>query len=319
MYLPECGLPLIVDPFPDESGLGYCLRVLSRNGTNFHGLRRLLGIAEVTPLSQSHAYEMAKLFQVSIPWLEGALPESYKARTGGHGFFGHQLFARNHLRAHSPQVCAQCIHRYGYCRAAWELSLATVCVEHGTTLTHRCEECGQHLRWDRPSVDVGHCGHYIKFATDQPTASGDLLDWQKLVERKFSSGENLTHHDSPSWQGILQPMTLGGIFMVVTAFGFIEWPFAPISSAVSIKKLCPSEWQTIVQRAIPRLSALESGCDRKELSGLVAQHLLLRLLKAHVSSIDQQTALGLLEKIFHIEVDRHFLGQYPHLGQQQLF
>lgn len=114
-------------------------------------------------------------------------------------------------------------------------------------------------------------------------------------------------------------MTLGGMFMIVAAFGTIERPFSPISSAVSIKKFCPGEWQAIVQRAMQRLSTLESGCDGKRLSGLVAQPLLLRLLRAHVAAVDQQTALGLLDQIFHTQVDRHLLEQYPHLGQQQLF
>jgi len=319
MYLPESGLPLTFEPFADESGLGYCLRVLSRNGTDFHGLRRLLGIAEVTPISRVHAYETAKLLQVSIPWLEGSLPESYKARAGVHVFFGHQLFAHNHLRMHSPQVCAQCIHRYGYCRAIWELSLATVCLEHGRTLTSRCHECGQPLRWDRPSIDVGHCGHYIKFAPDQPNASADLMDWQKLVQQKLSSDDDLINAEPLNWQRTLRPMTLGGMFMIVTAFGIMKGAFMPINSAVSTKKLIPNEWQAIILRAIPRLCTLYSGRDGDDLSGLVSQHLLLRLLKADVATIDQQTALSQLKKIFSVEVDRHLLGQYPHLGQQQLF
>lgn len=319
MCLPECGLPLMFDPFPGESGLGYCLRVLSRNGTDFHGLRRLLGIGEATPFNRSHALEMAKLFQVSIPWLQQALPESHRVSTGTRSFFGHQLFAHNHLRLHSPQVCAQCIHRYGYCRAAWELSLGTICTEHGRTLTVCCHECGQALRWDRPSVDVGHCGHYIKFTPDQPVIAENLLNWQKFVESKFLLCESLMRVNAVSWQRILQPMTLGGMFAVVAAFGCIERPFTPVNSGVSVKNLNPIEWQAIIQRAIPRLTTLESGCYGDELSGLVAQPLLLRLLKAQIAAVDQQIALSLLVKIFNIQVDRHLLGKYPHLGQQNLF
>lgn len=319
MFLPECSLPLMFDPFPGESGLGYCLRVLSRNGTDLHGLRRLLGIGEVTPFNRSHATEMAKLLQVSTSWLQESLPESHRVRNGTRSFFGHQLFAHNHLRLHSPQVCAQCIHRYGYCRATWELSLSTVCNEHGSTLIVQCHECGQALRWDRPSVDVGHCGHYIKVDPDQPTVSENLLNWQKFVDRKFTSDGDVMNVNTPNWQRILQPLTLGGMFMVMVAFGCIERQLTPINSGVSVKNLNPSKWQTIIQRAIPRLTALESDCSGKELSGLVAQPLLLRLLKSHGATIDQQTALRLMTRIFNTQVDRHLLGKYPHLGQQQLF
>jgi len=175
------------------------------------------------------------------------------------------------------------------------------------------------LRWDRPSIDVGHCGHYIKFAPDQPNASADLMDWQKLVQQKLSSDDDLINAEPLNWQRTLRPMTLGGMFMIVTAFGIMKGAFMPINSAVSTKKLIPNEWQAIILRAIPRLCTLYSGRDGDDLSGLVSQHLLLRLLKADVATIDQQTALSQLKKIFSVEVDRHLLGQYPHLGQQQLF
>lgn len=319
MYLTEYGLPLRFDPFPDESGLGYCLRVLSRNGTDFHGLRRLLRISEATPFNRSHALEMAKFFQVSIPWLQDAFPESHKVRKGARSFFSHQVFAHNHLRIHSPQVCVRCIHRYGYCRGAWELSLGSVCSEHRCTLTICCQECGQALRWDRPSIDVGHCGHYIKPGADQKTVTDELLDWQNFVNRKFLLDGNFVCENSPSWQRILQPMTLGGMFIVVTAFGCIENALTPLHSGISVKNLNPSDWQAITQRAIQRLNSIEGGGSSQNLSGLVAQPLLLRLLQAHMDTADQQTVLSLLLKVFNVEVDRHLLGKFPHLGQQRLF
>lgn len=319
MYLSECGLPLKIDPFSDESGLGYCLRVVSRNGTDFHGLRRLLGITQAAQFNRSHATEMARLFQVPKTWLQESLPESHRVHTGARSFFGHQMHAYNHLRLHSPQVCAQCIHRYGYCRATWELSLGAVCVEHGCTLTVCCHECRQALRWNRPSIDVGHCGHYIKSGPDQPTLTDELLTWQKMVDGKFSSGECSVDVNSPSWLRVLQPMTLGGMFMVVTAFGCIEKSLVPIRTGFTLKNLNPTEWQAITQRAIQRLSAFDSGCDSEELSGLVAQPFLLRLLQAQTDTADQQTALDLLLKVFNTQVDRHLCGKYPHLGQQRLF
>jgi hypothetical protein len=151
------------------------------------------------------------------------------------------------------------------------------------------------------------------------TVSDDILNWQRIIEDKFSLDESLISVNPRSWQRILQPMTLGGMFVVVTAFGCIKQPFMPISSAVSVKNLSPSDWLEIVQRAIPRLTAFESGCGGEVLSSSVAQHLLLRLLNAHVANVDQQTALGMLVRMFDTKVDCHLLGQYPHLGQQQLF
>jgi len=319
MHSPEYGLVIRPDPFPDESGLGFCLRASSRNGTDLFGLRRLLGVKETTQFKRADAAAMARVLHVDAGWLQQGLQETHRLHAGQQNYFGHRMYAFNHLRTRWPQVCAKCIHQYGYCRAVWDLSLSTVCVEHGCTLTTCCGQCRQALRWNRPSIDVGHCGHYIKHGPNQLSITDDLMRWQCFVEAKFTSGRSLQEAPAADWQNMLQPMTLGGAFMVVAAFGVTEKPLMPIRSGMALKKMSPTDWQVIIKRALDRLCVLESLGTGEPLSSLVAEPFLMRLLDGHASTADQQTAWRCLDRIFKVKLDRTLLAKHPFLGQQSLF
>ena len=319
MYSPEYGLVIRPDPFPDESGLGFCLRASSRNGTDLFGLRRLLGVKQTTQFKRAHAAAMARVLHVDAGWLQQALQETHRFQAGHQDYFGHRMYAFNHLRTRSPQVCAKCIHQDGYCRAVWDLSLSTVCLKHTCSLITRCGQCGEALRWNRPGIDVGHCGHYIKHDPNQPPLTDDLIRWQGFVEVKFRSESNVNETPAASWEKMLQPMTLGGAFMAITAFGVIDKPLMPLKSGIGVKKMNPTDWQVIIKRAIDRLCAMDRSNAGEPLSSIVAEPLLMRLLDARGGAADQQTAIGFLQRIFDFKVDRALLSRYPLLGQQSLF
>ena len=319
MYSPEYGLVIRPDPFPDESGLGFCLRASSLNGTDLFALHRLIGVKQTTQFKRGHAAALARVLHVDLGWLQQGLQETHRIQTGHQNYFGHRMYAFNHLRTRWPQVCAKCIHQYGYCRAVWDLSLSTVCVEHGCNLTTCCGQCREALRWNRPSIDVGHCGHYIKHDPDQLSITDDLMRWQRFIDAKFKSGRNLKEVPAADGEKMLQPMTLGGAFMVVTAFGVTEKPLMPIRSGMAIKKMSPHDWQIIIKRALDRICMMESPGVAEPLSSVVAEPFLMRLLDGHASTADQQTVLRCLDRIFKVKLDRTLLAKYPFIGQQSLF
>ena len=65
MHSSEAVMPISVEPYVDESGIGYCLRAISANGATLHGLRRLLEIDNIGRFTARHATALARLFQTS--------------------------------------------------------------------------------------------------------------------------------------------------------------------------------------------------------------------------------------------------------------
>lgn len=320
MSLPESAFPLNFDPFLDESGLGYCLRVVSRNGANLHALRRLLGISATTQFNGVHAPALAAVFHASQSWLQKALAESGGLAHGTRNYRGHVVYAHNHLRLKHPQVCPQCIRQGGYCRAVWDLSMSTICLDHGCSLINRCTKCRQILRWDRPSIDVGHCGHYIQSPLKRDAIAPELVEWQKILEDLFARTKRTTSGLAPQWANLIRTMSLGGACILIAAFGCMERPLMAIHTGQSVKTSSPLEWQTMALRAIERIQSLESGLTSgQDLSAVVAQPTLLRLLHTHGDSADHQIAMSLMSRIFDVQPDRRMRGLYPNLGQLSLF
>lgn len=218
----ETELPVKCNPYPGESGYGFCLRAIQRNGANLHALRRILNLPEVQALNNSHAYALSNIFGVSSPWLTSALKEKSHGKIRPQGFWGHTIYLPTHLRWAKPQVCPLCVHRNGYCKAIWDVTLSTVCLEHGCLLVDSCTQCGQPLRWNRPSVDVGHCKHYIQAPTQNSDIPSDAFDVQAFLERKFSAqidgleGTQLSRRPTPH---LLESSSFGSALVYLTAFG----------------------------------------------------------------------------------------------------
>ncbi|MDF3822961.1 TniQ family protein, partial [Leptospira sp. 96542] len=221
----ELEFPVKIDPHPDESGYGYLLRAMRANGANLHALRRVVGLSESKELRKVHAPLLGRIFGVSPQWLASALFAHDSTKSAPEEFFGHGIYLRDHLRRSSPQVCVRCVHQHGYCKALWDLALCTVCLEHRSLLTDQCGKCGQPLRWNRPSPDVGHCSHYLKSPEDAPSICDEALELQALLEQKFHAQEGSHHSASgmapciPSW---LKSASLGPLMIYLTAFGAID-------------------------------------------------------------------------------------------------
>ncbi len=76
ILLTEELLPIAVDPIEGESGPGYCLRALERNGTDMHTLCLKLRISGFNGFRQSDAVFLSQLFKTDVAWFKQAMPAS---------------------------------------------------------------------------------------------------------------------------------------------------------------------------------------------------------------------------------------------------
>ena len=179
--------PLLVRhpaPFPQESLLGYVLRLSEENGyTTPWSLFLLAQIRQHE--TRSTSMKVAKLAQVSNR-LQNELQSISYRWPSDHGrscrLLGH-LLTPWELVITRPRLCPECIAEKGFIEAHFDLALMTGCPVHRRSLLSRCAGCMKALRWFRPGLLECHCGASLRNA-DLPaisSAESDLLD---IIRRK---------------------------------------------------------------------------------------------------------------------------------------
>ncbi len=319
MSLSEAVLPVSIEPHDDESGLGYCLRVISGNGASLHALRRLVEIDNIGRFTTKHAQSLGRVFQRSSEWLEMALPTAEKTKPYQRDYFGHRWFSRNHLRTQNPQVCIRCIHAKGYCRAIWDVSIGTVCLEHRCQLVDFCAQCRKPLRWDRPRIDVGHCGHLLK-TMPETRVTLRLFNLQSFLEQKFHACFAAEASPDTCHLTLLNRLSLSGIHSVIVGFGLRRRPLEVLHATARTKTYQCKEWAEIVERGLDRLNQFETSTSMHDgLSEVIVESLLEQMVLNHESVHDQKAALTLIEQIFKRKISAEFGSQFAHLSQLELF
>jgi TniQ len=288
----EAQLPITLMAQEDESALGYVLRSLHVNGVNMHWLRRAIGLPELHKLTRPHARTLAWILGCSEPWLAAGL-RTKKIREGLsiYEWQACELMCANHLRRQNPQICPQCVHQFGYCRQLWELAVATHCSQHHSRLIDVCGYCHTRLRWERPSVDVCHCGHPFKLEAEDERAVAPNLELmrvlQSLLQDACLTGIELASSVSP----VLMEMSLPGVLTLVNAFGILRHVHEIIQPSQRIKSLRTHEWDDIVQRAGPRLELFCRDPRDVALHGVVDSVLIMHLLGKSNHPVDHQVAM----------------------------
>lgn len=288
-------LPITLVPYDDESATGFILRSLQTNGVNMHWLRRSVGLPELHMLTQTHAHAVAWVLQCSELWLVTKLDFRWKSE--GSYFWSwnnYEFFCSNHLRRRHPQVCPQCVHLNGYCKQIWDLAVVTHCSEHLTILLDECEHCRTRLRWDRPSVDVCHCGHVLTSVSEAVSNGApffELLDILQVQMRSEFLGDGKRDTLTSKF---LTNMSLPGVLTLIYAFGILEREFQVISPSLRTKSIRTLEWAGIVRRAWCRLETLNLEQPNKSLQGIVDAISLSHLLNKSIDPVDQQIAMLLL-------------------------
>lgn len=181
---------------PDESFLGYFLRLSALNG--FQHPRKLLlrsgqpdscflktavlVIERERYLSQSAVHHQ---MPIRIRKSSGCM---YTVRYQGH------VLPFEDVRLRNPKICPFCVHEDGFIRAEWDLTLWLACPVHKVFLQNMCSVCRTPLIWMRPTLSCCHnCGADFR---EQPGsgAPASILNYTALLAYSINGRAN---HDLP--------------------------------------------------------------------------------------------------------------------------
>lgn len=319
ILLTEELLPIRVDPIEGESGPGYCLRALEKNGIDMHSLCMKLRISGSGGFRQSDAIFLSQLFKADVSWFKRSMPAS----SSKYEWQQHRWYRLSDLRFTVPQVCPLCVHRKGWIKAAWDFSLSTVCIEHECVLVDGCASCPRSLSWYRPAPGIARCRHVIRSNPKEPRPDQRLLQFQSWIEDRLSMNQERSFGAHPflsKWK-LLSDVSLPGWLCLMEAFGLkpMDAPYQPLMFPQRYRS--NRTWREIISRALERIEDFEqqSGDDWQEWKSEIQQFPLLRMATVHQHPGDQSLAALLLEKIFSYRVSVRLSKRHAHWGQMRLF
>lgn len=313
----EHAMPVPVEPAPDESGVGYGLRLAAANGLSHKALLDLL--------KANGAGDGGRQKEVALSFLGSASPTSLHdrfpvklGRKSGIEFQGHRLPLRSMVRTRKPQVCAVCLAENRYCRAIWELSLSVVCLSHRCLLTDECPTCQRPLTWDRPSVDWGSCGHCLARARVIQDVPEWLVRFQQLVEELYERREG--EHAAPEPSSMLQ-LSLGGWFAWAYAFGLCERETGTVDRGAYSEILGTREAVDVLMRAHARWDLFCAGPPEEQarLKLLVAEPALLSMMTTTNDPRDRAAGVAIYRSLFGLRLMNEVARRMGVVEQLSLF
>jgi len=276
--LPDRPLPVPVEPFDDESGAGFCLRLAERNRMSMVQLRGLLGLPPDKAIRKEHVKRLGLLCGADPGRLAEKFPDALRFARAGMHFWGHSLRLPSYVRWTRPQICPLCLAQRRICFAEWDLTFSCVCLEHSCPLLDDCPTCGAPLRWERPATEwcAGH--HFLgKLPNKAEPVSPELLEMQSVL-RAFMQRTTLPRlsFEWPFGHGL----TLNGWLSLLNAFGAVNKPYCPphagtfctIPSASAVRSICARAYDRM------RTFSRRGGNEDEPLKALIAEAPLIRLL-----------------------------------------
>lgn len=155
-------------PEPDESFVGYLLRLTEMNGyQTLSWILQITGIRSYLQSKLSFAFDdsldltpLAHLSGIDKTSLASLLYHSVndpRRKMGEYSVFGSAV-AQYMIRLQYPKVCPTCLSEAGYARKIWELAPVTACPTHNCLLIDECPNCTKRISWARRSVSKCQCG-----------------------------------------------------------------------------------------------------------------------------------------------------------------
>jgi hypothetical protein len=170
-------IPLRVTPEADESLVGFLVRLAERNRIeNPLWLGRTVGISFATlDVAATKMFDLGSLSEASGVAQPTLARMAYWPCEGNRkvSFLGNAL-GREMVSLQHRRVCPQCLAASAHHRAAWDVSIVTVCPVHGVRLVDRCTDCGGRLGWSRGSVARCRCGADLRMATHESVPRAEL-------------------------------------------------------------------------------------------------------------------------------------------------
>lgn len=307
-------LPIVQTPSSGESGVGFLLRLAAANGINMHKLRQLVGMTEIETFTAKYAdglFALAGLkgkdhFQLLPQWIPG----------GGASCYGHRFRVRTMMRFRRPQFCPACIRETRLCSANWDLSVSVVCLKHRCFLQDNCPTCNTQIRWNRPSVEWGHCKHLLAGAAEQDDIPEMLFSAQRITE-------DLLKNQSANFSAVglsCKALSLDAWGSFLWALGLLETPHSVPRRTVISKAPSSLEARTIVLRGISRLrSCTENGRSFSDLAPEVAEAPLIGTILEPTGDFDRAIVLNWYGLIFGERQAAALVRRHRVLSQMSLF
>ena len=157
------------EPFPDESFIGYVMRL-----TEINELPDPRWIFKLVGLHQSYDYEYKynsdlRVNVARLSMLTGVDEANLKKvlyfdedglkrhLTEVLIVFGQGVW-RHFIVREKPKICPACLTEKIYCRRIWELSPVKTCPIHQCLLVTHCRKCERLISWNRPKIHICQCG-----------------------------------------------------------------------------------------------------------------------------------------------------------------
>ena len=151
-------------PRPDESLMGYILRLTELNGyetpswimksagLDYSQLRQTCSLLFQPP---ENLCQLAEVAGITVPEL-APLMYSHVSSPGATPLFSFcgAPVPKYVLRPARPKVCPHCLSATGYCRRIWDLLPLTTCLYHECLLIDQCPECEWRITWIRNGVSI---------------------------------------------------------------------------------------------------------------------------------------------------------------------
>jgi hypothetical protein len=257
---------------------------------------RFFGVGTVNRRSHSTDAQV-DAFKNSVPrQLLSRLPERLQSVKGAWYWYDHIFGSQNMLRLRSPQICSICIRVHGYTKAAWDLSLSTICLEHRCHLIDECPVCCQQLRWGRPSTEFGNCNHYLGSANAELVSNSALIEIQSTLESLFAR-QQLSRD---AWcASICRDVSLDAWLGLVQAFGLIV-EHEQIDNPSLYSRFRPSAARRRALRAYSRMRDYITmpPFELPKLALVVAKTPLLQLIQHPVQDYDRQVVCDVYLNLF---------------------
>lgn len=259
-------LPLRDVPQPDESFMGYVLRMSNWNGlSGIYWLYLLLGRERLNRFEYEDIDPIAEIFGCDPKILKmkfvAPIRDNGMRMYSAHGHQMKKPYLMRHLR---PQCCPICIGNFGRSGLLWDFSLISVCQIHRCKLIDECPQCQQKMKWSRPRMIGCKCGmlwehvDVVFLSSDDPSLqfssmiSERLLHSTEQVLRKLSLVETL-----------ISSLSLDTTFRLIWSLGIRRSPDHFVSTGISKTVLRTEQAYATTARAFHRLMALvEHSADQ---------------------------------------------------------
>lgn len=171
------------NPEPDESLLGYVLRLTERNCYETPAVILALTCSDKSVLyncqfvfgAQWDLTALSRLTGRAVSTLSALRYASAPSETSVYRYFVFGSPARRYfINVRRPKICPGCLRESAYCRKVWELAPVTACPHHRRMLLDVCPGCGGRVSWVRSSVSACPCGYDWREAFASPVGDSEL-------------------------------------------------------------------------------------------------------------------------------------------------